>query len=120
VWTYTVYIIYKYLENDPQRTELNFQELSDFIFKRLWKEQHLVFHDGKDDLREDLRYMSQIGMIQLVDNEDFGRIRIKIDDRDKLARVADIVEQSANLTGVGLFKDYIQRIDKALHCEVTA
>jgi hypothetical protein len=106
------------LESHPQRAELDFQELSSFIFGTLWKKHHLVFHDGKDDLRQDLRYMNQLGMIQLDDSEDFGRIRIRVGDREKLGRVAAIVEHSANLTGVGLFNDYIKRIDKALQCEV--
>jgi hypothetical protein len=120
LWTYTLYIIYKYLGCKPERSELTFQELADFIFGTLWQKQHLVFHDGKSDLRQDLRYINQLGMIQLDDNEDFGRIKIKVADREKLKSVANTIEQSANLTGVELFNDYAQRIDKALHCEVTA
>jgi hypothetical protein len=120
LWTYTLYIICKFLENKPDRVELNFQELADFIFNILWKKQHLIFHDGKDDLRQDLRYMNQLGIIQLQDNEDFARIKIRVDDREKLRRIAEIVEHSANLTGVELYSDYIKRIDKALHPEVIA
>lgn len=120
MWTYTLYIICKFLENKPDRVELNFQELADFIFNILWKKQHLIFHDGKDDLRQDLRYMNQLGIIQLQDNEDFARIKIRVDDREKLRRIAEIVEHSANLTGVELYSDYIKRIDKALHPEVIA
>jgi len=118
MWTYTIYILYKYFEKHSERSELNFSELANFIFNELWKKQRLVFHDGRDDLRQDLRYLHKLGMIQLEDNEDFARIKIKVSDKEKLKRAANIVENSADLTGVKLFSDYKQRIKKALQTEV--
>ena len=118
MWTYTLYILDKYMQKNDKRSELNFEELANFIFVTLWRKHHLVFHDGRNDLREDLRYMSKLGMITLEDNEDFGRIKIKIANKEKLEQATEIVENSANLTGVKLFEDYKERIDEALQVTV--
>jgi hypothetical protein len=118
MWTFTLYILYKFMNKNPKRSEISFEELARFIFCQLWQKNHLVFHDGRDDLRYDLQYINRLGMIGLEDNQDFSKIRIKVDNKEKLKRIANIVEQTSSLTGVKLFDDYVKRIDEALLCEV--
>lgn len=112
MWTYTAYILNMFGERNGY-TEVQFKELSDFMFDKLWRGQHLVFHDGKEDLMCDLRYLDKLEIINLEENNDYDKTKIKIGNEDTLKKISKIVEDSALLTGVKLFDEYRLRIDKA-------
>ena len=105
MWTYTAYILNRFGEKNGY-SEINFKELSNRNSDNLWRKHHLVFHDGEEDLRDDLRYLDRMGMIKF----DHNKIRLNC---AHLAHVSRIVEDSPLLTGVKLFEEYNRRIDEA-------
>jgi hypothetical protein len=107
MWTYTAYIINKFGEHGYR--ELQFKELSDFVFNNLWKNGNLVFHDGDEDLLDDLRYLNKVKAIELREGKN---IRMTL-NRGCLGHMSRVVEDSALLTGVKLFDEYKKRIDKS-------
>jgi len=115
LWTYTAYILWKFFEENPEKKyEVEFGDFADLIFNLMWQEENLVFHDGKLDLYNDIQYLHQLGVLDFRENEKIEKIRIKVKDIDKLNQVAKIVQDSFNLTGVDLLKDYRERIDNAV------
>lgn len=115
MWTYTAYILSKYLEKDPSKeTELKFTELANFVFKKLWREQKLVFHDSIEDLLLDIKYLEKLGIVALQEGENLDKITISVRDKAKLKQAAKIVEDSAMLTGVELLNTYVQKINRAV------
>lgn len=115
MWTYTTYILWKYVKKYPDKeVELKFSEFADFIFKFLWRQNQLIFHDGIQDLYLDLKYLKKLGIIEFDDNEKLENIKIKVKDKDKLVQIVKVVEESATLTGVQLLGEYVQRIDAAI------
>ena len=115
LWTYTTYILSKYLEKKPSKEAgLKFTEFADFVFNVLWRQDKLIFHDGANDLLLDLKYLKKIGIIEFEENANVEKIEVKIKDKAKLKQVAKVVEDSATLTGVELLNAYVQRINKAV------
>jgi hypothetical protein len=105
MWTYTAYIINKFGENGYR--QLWFKELSEFVFDELWRKGNLVFHDGDEDLLDDLRYLDKMKAIRLSDGEEVS-MALNI---GSLGHMSKVVEDSALLTGVKLFDEYKRRID---------
>lgn len=105
MWTYTAYILNRFGEKNGY-SEIDFDELSEFVFDNLWRKQHLSFYETEEELRDDLRYLDRLGMIK------FEQEKIS-PNCSQLAMVSKIVEDSPLLTGVKLFDEYNRRIDKA-------
>jgi hypothetical protein len=120
MWTYTTYILGKYsekCEQGPQKgNDMLFKDISGFVFDVLWRKEKLVFHDGDEDLFDDFRYLEKIGIVELEGNDkgNFEKTHIRIKDKEKLAKIVKVVEDSANLTGVKLFDEYTSRINRAI------
>jgi len=116
MWTYTAYILSKYLTKGPikEGVELKFAEFANFIFKILWPNEKLVFHDSIEDLFLDIKYLEKLGILTLNESDNLEKATIKIADKAKLERIAKIVEDSATLTGVELLNTYVQRINSAI------
>jgi hypothetical protein len=116
MWTYTAYILSKYLTKEPikEGVELKFAEFANFIFKILWRNEKLVFHDSIEDLFLDIKYLEKLGILTLNKSDNLEKATIKIADKAKLERIAKIVEDSATLTGVELLNTYVQRINSAI------
>ena len=84
MWTYTTYILSKYFKKYPEKeAELKFSEFADFIFHVLWRKNKLIFHDGKQDLYMDLKYLKRIRIIELEENDDLEKVKLKVKDKDK-------------------------------------
>jgi hypothetical protein len=112
LWTYTAYILEKY---PKENKEVAFQDLDNFIFDILWRKFKLAFHDGEKDLYLDLKYMGELGILDLDGNENEpGKVKIKVKDEKALNEVVQTVERSHSLSGIDLFKDYKERIDSAM------
>ena len=105
MWTYTAYILNKFGEKGY--SQLQFKELSEFVFDELWGKGHIVFHDGDEDLLDDLRYLDKLKAIRLKDRGDVG-MTLNV---GSLSHMSNVVENSALLTGVKLFDEYRKRID---------
>lgn len=116
MWTYTVYTLYKYCLNRREECkELEFRRLADLFFRKLWREQGIVFHDSKHDLYADLQYLRELGILELLgDEKNLDSVIIRIKDFEKLKEIAKAVEQSYALTGIKLFSIYKDRIDNTL------
>ena len=113
MWTYTAYILNRFGERNKYQ-DIQFGELSDFIFNNLWKKHQLVFHDGKEDLMCDLRYLDKIKVIKLEEyGPDINKSNIYLGNKAILKKASEKVEESALLTGVKLFDEYKERIDSA-------
>jgi len=115
MWTYTAFILGKYCEKNPEKyDELPFSEFAKFVFDVLWREKNLIFHDGIMDLFEDLKYLQKLGIIELQEDENIERAKLKVKDKEKLNRVVKVVEDSGTLTGVKLLDVYTKRINSAI------
>ncbi len=117
MWTYTAYILYKYCRDikNTQCEVLTFKELTELFFDKLWQKRGIVLHDSKQDLYADLQYLEQLGVIEINgDVKNIDTIIIKVKDVEKLKQIADIVEKTYTVTGIGLFNVYKSRIDEAL------
>ncbi|MCS7114720.1 MAG: hypothetical protein RMJ15_01130 [Nitrososphaerota archaeon] len=115
MWTYTAYILSKYLAKEPSKeTELKFAEFANFVFKVLWRQEKLIFHDSIEDLLLDIKYLEKLGIVALREDENLEKITISVRDKVKLRQAAKIVEESATLTGVELFNTYVQKINRAV------
>ena len=117
MWTYTSYILGKLCEKAPAKCDnLPFTELSKFIFDVLWQKEKLIFYDGDKDLYDDLVYLKNIGIISLreEDEQNFDKIYICVNNKEKLNKIVEIVKNSGNVTGVKLYDEYIGRIQNAL------
>lgn len=115
MWTYTAYILSKYLAKEPSKeTELKFTEFANFVFKVLWRQEKLVFHDSIEDLLLDIKYLEKLGIVTLQEDENLEKITISVRDKVKLRQAAKIVEESATLTGVELLNTYVQKINRAV------
>ncbi len=137
MWTYTAYLLYRYLrdvkgKSDEEITEITFEEFSDFIFKHLWLKYGVCFHDSQRDLFYDLAYLKELNVIDMkvrkdheeidckdVDYEEVVERRYKViikihkENRRRLEDIARIVEQS-HVTIRGLYEIYKDRIDEAI------
>ena len=105
MWTYTAYILNGFGERNNY-SEIQFDELSNFVFGNLWQKQHLSFYETEEELKNDLRYLDRLGMIK------FKQDKISL-NCSKLAMISKIVEDSPLLTGVKLFDEYNRRINRA-------
>jgi len=116
MWTYTAYILGKYCEKNPEKyNELPFIEFAKFVFDVLWRKNNLIFHDGIKDLFEDFKYLQKLGIVELhEEDEKIEKAKVKIKDKEKLAQILRVVEDSGNLTGVKLFDVYARRINSAI------
>lgn len=115
MWTYTAYIIGKYLKKRPEKgNEFKFSEFADFIFGVLWRKHKIVFHDGREDLRLDIGYLKKMGILDFEEEKEYDKLRFKVKDEKKLDEVVKVVENSPQLTGVDLLNSYLQRINKAV------
>jgi len=114
MWTYTAFILGKYCKKTKNYDELSFGEFARFVFDVLWREQNLIFHDGKMDLFEDLTYLKKLGIIELLEDENVERVKLKVKDKKKLDQVIRIVEDSGTLTGVKLLDKYTRKINSAI------
>jgi hypothetical protein len=119
MWTYTAYILEKFCERKKDDCEeIEFKELNNFIFQILWRKNNLVFHDGINDLLDDLEYLKKINVITFEENKDPDKIILKINDRNILLKISKIVDESAKLTGINLFNEYKERIDRAVKIDL--
>jgi hypothetical protein len=105
MWTYTAYIL-NGLGKLNGYGNLDEKTLSKFVFDDLWRKNKLTFHDGEEDLMDDLRYLERLKVIGLN-----GKT-ITL-NKGKLVKISDIVENSGLLTGVKMFDEYKRRIDCA-------
>jgi len=111
VWTYTAYILWKYAEEVKRGTELSFDDFVDFVFVDLGRKHRLFLHDGREDLYLDLKYLEDLGAIEI---ENDSNEKIKITNRDELRRIASIVEDFPRRGKVELLREYLYRIDDAI------
>jgi len=115
LWTYTTYILSKYFEIHPEKEdELAFSDFADFVFDVLWRKDNLIFHDGVQDLYLDFKYLKKLEIIEFKENDNLEKVKVKIRDKNKISQIVEVVEESATLTGVKLFSEYLQRINKAV------
>ncbi|NVM55953.1 MAG: hypothetical protein HWN66_19805 [Candidatus Helarchaeota archaeon] len=117
MWTYTSYILSKVCEKDASKCEeFKFTDLSEFIFNILYRKHRVIFHDGEKDLYNDLYYLKELDILDFNDDndDDYEKIILKIKNIDKLNGIASIVKASPRVTKIELFKDYIEKIDKAV------
>ena len=113
LWTYTAYILNRFGERNGY-SDMKFKELSEFIFDNLWRKQHLVFHDGKEDLMCDLRYLDKIKVIKLEEyGPNINKSNIYLGNRTILKKASEKIEESALRTGLKLFDEYKEKIDSA-------
>jgi len=114
LWTYTTYILSKYFEKHPEKEdELAFSDFADFVFNVLWRKNQLIFHDGMQDLYLDLKYLKKLEIIELEENDNLEKVKVKVKNKTKISQIVKVVEDSATLTGVKLFAEYLQRINNA-------
>lgn len=116
MWTYTSYIISKVCEKDASKCEgFSFSYLSNFIFDVLYRDYKVIFHDGEKDLYKDLYYLKELDILEFNgDEEDLEKITLKIKNIKKLNVIAEIVKESPHVTKIGLFNDFIEKIDSAV------
>lgn len=110
-WNFTAYILWKYSVK-MRKTRINFRDFVNFVFIELGKKQKLFFHEGEKDLYKDLKYLEDIGVIELKeDEENTTEIVVK----DKLAEIAKDVEKFPKIIKTRLFEEYLRRIDNAVN-----
>ena len=113
MWTYTAYILGKYCKKKSVE-QLQFKEISDFVFNVIWKEEKMTLWDGSEELYNDLKYLNQLKIINLAEKKDINHTTISILNKKTLERAVKTVENSPMVTGVGLFAEYNKRINSAL------
>ena len=115
MWTYTAYILCKYLERHPEKREgLKFSDFADFIFNELWRKGRVVFHDGAEDLFSDILYLVKLGILEVERKEKFENSVIKIRNIEQLNEVAKVVENSFAVIKFDLLDEYLKRINMVI------
>ena len=103
MWTFTAYILSKLVSLCPNIT---FNDFADFMFNHLWQKNGIVFNDGSRDLYCDLKYLRELGILDLNECEDFAKVIIRVKDKEKLAKAAGMVVNS---------NYYQETIDRAIN-----
>jgi hypothetical protein len=114
VWNFTAYILWKYAERVGAKEGISFRDFSEFVFARLGRNKKVFFHDGKQDLLKDIKYLEELGFVNIKESEHIDDWIIQI-NKEKLKAVADSLESFAKSTGVGLMMEYLNRIKQAVN-----
>ncbi|MEM4924623.1 MAG: hypothetical protein QXE70_09695 [Ignisphaera sp.] len=85
---------------------ISLDELTRFIFGYLWKRYGMILNDSIEELKMELEYMEKFGYIDLGD----GVLKLK----EKLKDFYNIVECSSLARENKLFREYIEKISKAM------
>lgn len=118
MWTYTTYMIYAFLQNRKGRVdhnkpaEVNFKDLTDFVFRKLWGEGGLVFHDSDRDLENDLKLLDKLGIIQYDTRQRI--ITMEPEEMKILDKIAHGMREDPVRHRVPIINEYLSRIEKAI------
>src|SRR3990170_6570611 len=69
MWTYTIYIIYTYIQHERPGQDyegtmhIAVKNFVNFVFNIIWTEHRIAFHDSEEDLKKDLKLLSRFGII---------------------------------------------------------
>jgi hypothetical protein len=97
MWIFTAYILSKLMGT---RETITFKEFADFMFNNLWQKHEIVFNDDTWDLYYDLKYLKEVGILDLNECE------IRVKDKEKLCKIATMVVNS---------NYYQETIDRAIN-----
>jgi NACalpha-BTF3-like transcription factor len=93
MWTFTAYFLSQLMGT---RETITLNEFADFMFNNLWQKHGIVFNDGSRDLYCDLKYLKELGILDLNECDDFTKVIIRVKDKEKLAKIAGMVVKNSN------------------------
>jgi hypothetical protein len=91
MWTFTAYFLSELMGT---RETITLNEFADFMFNNLWQKHGIVFNDDTWDLYYDLKYLKEVGILDLNECDDFTKVIIRIKDKEKLSKIAGMVVNS--------------------------
>jgi hypothetical protein len=108
MWTYTAYILKGFAEKGY--SELKFNELSEFVFEDMYKKAGLIFHDDRESLFNDLRFLDKEGGVRLM----AGRKRedaVVVLNKECLVKISDYIARTSRLAIPDFYDSYTGKID---------
>lgn len=89
--------------------EFKLQDLSDFVFKKLWRERRIVFHDTEADLEKDLELLAKL---RIIDYDPRTRaVTIDPEKMRTLNRIAEGMRKDPMRGKVPIINEYLRRIE---------
>jgi hypothetical protein len=109
-------MIYAFLRetrrNFDRPLRFRFQELSEFVFNKLWGERKIVFHDSETDLENDLRLLSKLGLVHYDARAHV--VTMDPDDLQTLRKIAEGMRKDPARHQVPIIDEYLSRIETAI------
>ncbi len=89
---------------------MSFKDFADFVFRILWRQKGLTFHDSEKDLEKDIHLLSKLGLFDY----DVDRKVIEIDEEDLqiLTKIVNGMKQDPTRKMIPLINEYIETIEQ--------
>jgi hypothetical protein len=116
MWTYTAYLLSKYLEKF-HKDRLEIYELAHHFLISLWENGKVMFHEDVKDLLNDFKYLAEERKaIGIKRNADSGKTYIIIKDREELNKIATGLVKFvfSKKSEIPLLLEFIEAIDKTV------
>jgi len=115
MWTFTTYMVHAFIVR-KNRNELpikiSLQELYNFECQELKRKQKLFLHGTIEELEEDLKFLSKIGVVKY--NFRSQNIFIEKENLEKIEKIANFMKKDPMRKDLPILDEYLKRIENTM------
>jgi len=115
MWTFTTYMVYAFIVQNNEKElpmQISLKELYDFECKELKRKQKLFLHSTIEELEEDVKLLSRIGILRY--NFRSQNIFIEKENLESIEKIANGMKNDPMRKELPILDEYLKRIENAM------